>query len=208
MHSYYGDLMTEKILFLAHVDESGAALPKVAFEVLGTALALSQQLDSPLEIGLVGGNVQAAADSLAAVGAARILGVQGDDFANPRFSSDAAAAEALCRATSPQLVIAPGTSRFFRALPSLAQRLSAQVDTHITALNLVDGAVTATRWFYRQRIEGVFQRKARPWILLLDSGCHDPWHGTPTSAKCAKIDRLASPGSQTHYGHRYPCSEI
>ncbi len=130
--------MTEKILFLAHVDESGAALPKVAFEVLGTALALSQQLDSPLEIGLVGGNVQAAADSLAAVGAARILGVQGDDFANPRFSSDAAAAEALCRATSPQLVIAPGTSRFFRALPSLAQRLSAQVDTHITALNLVD----------------------------------------------------------------------
>jgi electron transfer flavoprotein alpha subunit len=173
--------MNEKILFLAHVDESGNALPKIALEALGAALALSQQLNSPLEIGLIGENVQSSADSIAAAGAARFLGVQGVDFAKPRFSSDAAAAEALCRATAPQLVIAPGTSRFFRALPSLAQRLSAQVDTHITSLRVTDGAVAATRWFYRQRIEGIFQRKARPWILLLDSGCHEPWHATPAS---------------------------
>ncbi|HEY1471157.1 MAG TPA: hypothetical protein VGF61_19100 [Candidatus Acidoferrum sp.] len=171
--------MNEKILFLAHVDESSNALPKIAFEALGAALALSQQLNSPLEIGLIGENLQSSADSIAAVGATRILGVQGPDFAKPRFSSDAAAAEALCRASTPQLVIAPGTSRFFRALPSLAQRLAAQVDTHITSLSLTDGAVTATRWFYRQRIEGIFQRQARPWILLLDSGCHELWHGTP-----------------------------
>jgi electron transfer flavoprotein alpha subunit len=176
-----GDSMNEKILFLAHVDESGNALPKIAFEALGAALALSQQLNSPLEIGLIGESVQSSADSIAAAGATRILGVQGPDFAKPRFSSDAAAAEALCRATAPQLVIAPGTSRFCRALPSLAQRLSAQVDTHITSVNVTDGAVTATRWFYRQRIEGIFERQARPWILLLDSGCHDPWHAEPAS---------------------------
>ena len=142
-------------------------------------LALSQQLNSPLEIGLIGENVQSSADSLAAAGAARILGVQGPDFAKPRFSSDAAAAEALCRASAPQLVIAPATSRFFRALPCLAQRLTAQVDTHITSINVTDGAVAATRWFYRQRIEGIFQRQTRPWILLLDSGCHEPWHAAP-----------------------------
>ena len=29
--------MNEKILFLAHVDESGNALPKIAFEALGAA---------------------------------------------------------------------------------------------------------------------------------------------------------------------------
>jgi electron transfer flavoprotein alpha subunit len=174
--------MNEKILFLAHPDESGNALPKIAFEALGAALALSQQLNSPLEIGLIGDNVQSSADSIAAAGAVRVLGVQGLDFAKARFSSDAAAAEALCRAATPQLVIAPGTSRFFRALPSLAQRLSAQVDTHITSVNVADGSAAATRWFYRQRIEGIFQRKARPWILLLDSGCHEPWHAAPTPA--------------------------
>ena len=171
--------MNEKILFLAHVDESGTSLPKVAFEALGAALALSQQLNSPLEIGLIGENVQSSADSLASAGAACILAVQGHDFAKPRFSSDAAAAEALCRASAPQLVIAPATARFFRALPCLAQRLNAQVDTHITSVNVTDGAVAATRWFYRQRIEGIFQRKARPWILLLDSGCNEPWHAAP-----------------------------
>jgi electron transfer flavoprotein alpha subunit len=171
--------MNEKILLLAHVDESGNALPKIAFEALGAALALSQQLNSSLEIGLIGESVRSSADSIAAAGAARILGVQGPDFAKPRFSSDAAAAEALCRASTPQLVIAPATSRFLRALPSLAQRLAAQVDTHITSINVTDGAVAATRWFYRQRIEGMFQRKARPWILLLDSGCHEPWRVSP-----------------------------
>ena len=171
--------MNEKILFLAHVDESGNALPKIAFEALGAALALSQQMNSPLEIGLIGENVQSSADSLASAGAAHTFGVQGPDFAKPRFSSDAAAAEALCRASTPQLVIAPATSRFFRALPCLAQRLTAQVDTHITSINVTDGAVAATRWFYRQRIEGIFQRQTRPWILLLDSGCHEPWHAAP-----------------------------
>ena len=30
--------MSQKILFLAHVDESGTALPKAAYEALGTAL--------------------------------------------------------------------------------------------------------------------------------------------------------------------------
>ncbi len=182
--------MTGKILFLTHVDESGDGLPKIASEVLGAALALSQQLNSPLDIGLIGENVQSAADSLAAVGAERILGVQGAEFAKPRFSSDAAAAEALCRASAPQFVIAPGTSRFFRALPSLAHRLSAQVDTHITSVDVVDDAVAATRWFYRQRIEGVFHRKARPWILLLDSGCHEPWFG---AAAPATWEELAVP---------------
>jgi electron transfer flavoprotein alpha subunit len=179
--------MTETILFLSHVDESGNALPKVALESLGAALALSQSLNAPLVIGLLGENVQSSADSLAAAGAARILGVQGADFAKPRFSSDAAAAEAICRATAPTLVFAPGTSRFLRALPSLAQRLFAQVDTHVTSVNVSDGALVATRWFYRQRIEGVFQRNARPWILLLDSGCHEPWCGVPAPVKWEEL---------------------
>jgi len=179
--------MNENILFLAHVDESGKALPKIACEALGAALALAQQLNAPLEIGLIGENVQSSADSIAAAGAARILSVAGLDFAKPRFSSDAAAAEALCRASAPQLIIAPGTSRFLRALPSLALRLSAQVDTHITSLNVTDSSVTATRWFYRQRIEGLFERKARPWILLLDSGCHEPWHGAPAPVSCQEL---------------------
>jgi electron transfer flavoprotein alpha subunit len=185
--------MTESILFLAHVDESGTALPKSTFEALGAALALAQQLGSPLDIGLIGEDVQFAADLLATAGARRILGVAGAEFATPRFASDAAAAQALCLATTPSLILAPGTSRFLRALPSLAQRLHGQVDTHITSVDAAEGAISAARWFYRQRLEGVIQRDARPWILLLDSGCHEPWRGAPGRVKLEEVAVILPP---------------
>jgi electron transfer flavoprotein alpha subunit len=179
--------MTKNILLLAHLDESGNELPKAAREALGAAVELSKQLSASLSIGLIGGDVQAAADSVANSGAQRLLAVTGIEFANPRFASDLLAADALCRATSADLILAPATSRFLRALPGLAHRLNGRVDTHITSVQMVDGAVCATRWFYRQRIEGVFQRDARPWILLLDSGCHEAYGGPSGKANIEAI---------------------
>jgi electron transfer flavoprotein alpha subunit len=179
--------MTKNILLLVHLDESGNGLPKAALEALGAAVELAKQLNAPLAIGLIGGDVQAAADSLANSGAQRLLAVTGSDFAQPRFASDLLAADALCRAASAGLILAPATSRFLRALPGLAHRLNGRVDTHITSVQVVDGTVCATRWFYRQRIEGVFQRDARPWILLLDSGCHEAYRGPSGKATIEEI---------------------
>jgi electron transfer flavoprotein alpha subunit len=179
--------MTKNILFLAHVDESGNILPKPAYEVLGAAVDLARQSGATLTIGLIGGQIHAAADSVATAGATKILAVSGPDFALPRFASDAQAAEALCRAAGAELILAPATSRFLRALPVLAHRLQGRVDTHISSLRLLDGALTATRWFYRQRIEGTFHREERPWIVLLDSGCHDPWRGAAANANVEEI---------------------
>jgi electron transfer flavoprotein alpha subunit len=179
--------MTKSILFLAHPDESGATLPKAAFEALATAVDLANQFGAALTLGLIGGEVQPAADSIAASGAARILAIAGPEFAAPRFASDAQAAEVLCRAADAELILAPATSRFLRALPVLAHRLRARVDTHVSSLRLVDGKLTATRWFYRQRIEGVFHPEERPWIVLLDSGCHEPWQGLPSTVTVEQI---------------------
>ena len=70
----------EKILFLAHTDTNGN-LPKIALETLNAALQITQGLaGSTLTVGLVGENVQAAADQIAACGATKILGVSGADF--------------------------------------------------------------------------------------------------------------------------------
>jgi electron transfer flavoprotein alpha subunit len=167
--------VTKTILFLGHVDESGHALPKSAYEVLGAAVELAQQTAATLTIGLIGEEIQSAADSLATAGAVKILGVAGAEFAAPRFASDAQAAEALCRAAKAELILAPATSRFLRSLPVLAGRLQGRVDTHVSSLRFAKGQLTAARWFYRQRLEGTFQRAERPWIVLLDSGCHEPW---------------------------------
>jgi len=173
--------MSQKILFLAHVDESGTALPKVAYEALGAALEVTAQIEGSLTIGLIGERVQAVADTVGATGA-RILGVSGPDFAQPRYASDAAAVEAICRVVTPDIVIAPGTSRFLRVLPGVAARMKGRVDTHLTALDRVDGVLTARRWFYRQRLEAVMQREARPWFLVMDSGCHQAWTATTRPA--------------------------
>ena len=190
--------MTESILILMHVEGPPTGLPKISFEVLGAALELANQLGAPLDIGLIGENVVSAADSLAACGARRILGVEGTDFATSRFASDAAAAQALSLATTPSLILAPGTPRFVRAIPSLAYRLHGQVDTHITSVNAADGAIVANRWFYRQRLEGLFHRDTRPWILLLDSGCHEPWRGEPSKANLKSVEvSLPSESSRT-----------
>lgn len=177
--------MTKSILFLAHVDESGNALPKLAYEALGAAADLAE-CGATLTIGLIGGTVQTAADSIANSGA-KILAVTGPEFCTPRFASDALATETLCRTAGSELIIAPATSRFLRALPALAHRLQGRVDTHVSSLRVTDGALTATRWYYRQRLEGAFRRQERPWILLLDSGCHEPWHGQEGTATIEEV---------------------
>jgi len=177
----------EKILFLAHVDESCNVLPKAVYEVLGLAIDVAAQMNATLTIGLIGENVDTAAAFIGSSGATRVLAVSGPDFAQPRYASDAAALEAICRAVQPTLVLAPATWRFSRVLPGVSHRLAGQADTHITGLEIRDGALTASRWYYRQRIEAVIRRDARPWFLLLESGCHKPWTGEPGAPSMEKM---------------------
>jgi electron transfer flavoprotein alpha subunit len=199
--------MGKRILFLAHVDELGKVLPKIAYEALGAAVDLAQQCGVSLTIGLLGRDVQVAAESVAATGAP-IFAVTGADFEHPRYASDAAAIEAICRAVSPDVVIAPGTSRVLRVLAGAAQRLNAHIDTHITSVEVSEGVVSAKRWLYRQRMEAVIRREVRPWFLALDSGCHAPWTGKPGSAQFQVLDVELSTSAKrtTFYQVRTPSS--
>jgi electron transfer flavoprotein alpha subunit len=177
----------ETILFLAHTEADGC-IAKPALEALGAARVLAESLGgSPLTVGLVGADVGPAASAIAACGAARFLGVSGTDFALPRYASDAAAAEALCRRAAATLVMAAGTSRWCRVLPGVAQRLGGRVDTHVTGLSTSGGGPCVTRWYYRQRMEAVLTRTQRPWIIVVDPGCHAPWEGEPAPASVEAV---------------------
>jgi electron transfer flavoprotein alpha subunit len=171
----------ENILLLAHTEADGS-LAKPALESLATALSLG----GTLTVGLVGAATDAAANQIAGCGAARFLAVTGEAFGQPRYATDAAAAEALCRAADCPIVIAAGTSRWARALPGVAYRLGGRVDTHATNLaSAAGGAPAVTRWFYRQRMEGVLARTQRPWVVLLDPGCVAPWAGMGLAGESA-----------------------
>lgn len=189
----------ETILILAHTENDGS-LARAALETLGAA----KSLGAKLVVGLVGAHVQTAANQVGSCGADRILGVSGPEFAQPRYSSDAAAAEALCRAANATIVLAPATSRWNRVLPGVAHRLNAGVDTHVTGITASEGGFSVTRCYYRQRMEAVLERAARPWVVLLESGCHEAWNGEPATTNVETVPVALAEVRTTVSGIRAP----
>ncbi len=164
----------ETILVLAHTEADGS-LAKTAREALHTAATLHKSLaGSKFVIGLVGENVQAAANSIAASPATKYFGVTGADFSQARYATDAAAAEAICKAAQATVVVAPATSRWARVLAGVAQRLGGRADTHVTGVAVAEGKISVNRWYYRQRMEGALTRTQRPWLLGIDPGSQTP----------------------------------
>ena len=172
----------ESILVLTHADETGSALTRASLEAVTAGQELAARLDASLGIGIVAADPEPLAMGLPCAA----LAVSGDEFAQPRYASDAAACEALCRAAKATLVLAPNSSRFARVLAGVAHRLGGAIDTHITGLSCADG-VEASRWFYRQRMEATLAREQRPWFLLLDAGTHAAWAGAPVASGCTLI---------------------
>ncbi len=168
------------VLFVATVDQG--SLPKASLEALSAAKILASELGTSLNIGLVGADVSAAAAAVAGCEANKIFGVAGDDFAQPRYSSDALALTAICKAASADYIIGAATSRLARVLPGVAQRLEGRVDTQLTDLEVYEGKVVATRWFYRQRMFGKVTRNIAPWVMTISPGVFDAFDGAGTAS--------------------------
>ena len=174
------------VLLLLHTEADGT-LSRSALEAVAAAAQTG-----PFVVGLIGGSVQGAADAIAGCGAARFVAVDGEPFAQARYATDAMAAEAICRMVSPDCIIAPGTSRWMRALPGVAQRVDAKVDTHVVSME----GTAVRRWYYRNRMEGVLTRENQKWMLLLDGGAAPVWTGAPGAASIERID-VALPAVRT-----------
>ncbi len=173
----------ETVLLIAYTEPDGS-LAKSAREALRAARTLNKAIPgSNLVVGLVGETVQAAADSIASCPATKYFGVASKDFAQSRYATDAAAAEAICKAAQATIVVAPATARWNRVLPGVAHRLGGRADTHITAVSEANGALVLTRWYYRQRIEATITRMHRPWFILVEPGSLEPCQCEPGTAQ-------------------------
>ena len=168
----------ENLLVLTHADETGSALTKASLECVTAGLELAARLATSLTIGIIAADATNLSKGLPS---AKLLAISGEAFAQPRYATDAAACEALCRASAATIVLAPESSRFARVAAGVAHRLNGLIDTHITSITGTD-TIEATRWFYRQRIEAVLTRDARPWFLLLDAGTHAAFSAADTAA--------------------------
>jgi len=178
----------ETILVLIHTEADGA-VAQPAREAVGVAKSIAQDLGgATFIIGLLGAETQTAAKTLAQSGAERFLAVSGPDFGTARYATDALAAEALARAAKATLVIAAGTSRWSRVLPGVTHRLQGRVDTHVSQLEVQDGQLRVSRWFYRQRMEAVLYREQRPWVIVVDPGSQPAWEGSPGEAEVQAVE--------------------
>lgn len=177
----------ETILVLVHTEADGS-LAKSAREALQAGQTLSAAVAGlSLVVGLVGENIQTAADSIAGCPATKYFGVAGADFGQSRYSSDAAAAEAICKSAQATMVVAPATSRWNRVLAGVAQRLGGRVDTHVTGIVTADGKASINRWYYRQRMEAAQARTQRPWFVLVDPGSQPACECVSGTAKIESV---------------------
>jgi electron transfer flavoprotein alpha subunit len=192
----------ESILVLTHADEIGAALSKGSLEAVTAGQEMATRIGAPLSIGLVAADAALVRKGLPGAGA-RVIAVASEAFAQPRYASDAAACEALCRAAKATIVLAPQSSRFARVMAGVAQRLGGLLDTHVTAIGGSD-RIEVSRWFYRQRVEAVLSREARPWFLMLDAGTHAPYAGETGNAEFEQIAVELPAMRTTVTGHRAP----
>jgi len=181
----------EKVLVLTHADETGAALTKASLEAISAGSDLAVRLSASLSIGIVAAEPEPLSKGLPGA----VLAVSGAAFAQPAYASDASACEALCRAANATIVLAPSSARFARVMAGASHRLGGVIDTHITALG-GSAAPEATRWYYRQRVEAVVTRTARPWFLLLEAGVA-PAFATNSEAAQLQVVPVQLPAART-----------
>ncbi len=196
----------ESILFLAYTEPDGS-LAKGALETLGAAKDAAAALSAKLSVGLIGADVQSAANSIANCGAGKFYGVSGADFSQPRYATDVAAAEAICKAAGPTIVIAAANSRSSRVLPGVAHRVGGKVETHVTGITVDGISISVTRWYYRQRMEASLSRAARPWIIAMDGGCHEAFAATAGTATVEAVAVSMPAARTTVTGVRAPKSD-
>ena len=171
----------DRILFLSHTETNGQ-LSRHALETLTAASQIAEILGDELIVGLYGG---ATSDAVKQV-SGKTLTVEGEAFATSRYATDAAAAEALCKASDATIVVAPGTSRTVRFLSGVAERLNGKTDTHITGISTNDGLILH-RWYYRQRMRADITRSDRPWFIAVDSGVFEQFSGSGGEVEAVSV---------------------
>ena len=178
----------ETILCLIFLDQ-GESIGRASLEAVTLAKSIQDNVaDASLDLGLVGANLDPTIDRLKQCGAVNIYKVVGEEFSQAVYATDAAAAEAICRASEASFIVATGTSRVNRILPGVAQRLGGRIDTHICDVTSADAALEVTRWYYRQRMRAVMTRVHRPWFISSDPGSFSAWSGEVDSAEPKIID--------------------
>ena len=189
----------ENILVLTHADETGSALTKASLEAISAGRDLAARLSASLSIGIVADQPEPLSKAPPARSARC--------FRRGLRSALLRLRRGRLRSSLPRRKRGhrsrPSSSRFARVMAGVSHRLGGIIDTHITALG-GSSSLEATRWYYRQRVEAVVTRAARPWFLLLEPGIAPAFAAGSESAELQVVDVQLPAARTTVTGIRAP----
>jgi electron transfer flavoprotein alpha subunit len=153
--------MGNGILVICEHDEG--SFKKTAYELLSKATELSASIGGPVTALVMGsGN----AGDLGGY-ASTVLTASGEGLSRQDTGALARATHAAIAATSPAIVLAPASPIMKDMLPRVAARQDLGLGTEITALEVRDGAVVATRPMYAGKVLAEIQVSSSPALFTV-----------------------------------------
>ena len=157
--------MTNKIW--AYIDQfKGEALPS-SWETIGAGLALAESLGGGVTAVVFGENVGAIAEQAFQYGADEVLVADDATLGDYRAEAYTATLTKLAADSAPEVILFPTTSRGREVAGMSAVDLNTGVLVDVTALEVVDGAVIATRPVYAGKLLAKVQCSAKPQMVTL-----------------------------------------
>jgi electron transfer flavoprotein alpha subunit len=144
----------------------GEALP-VSWEAMGAGLDLAGQLGGGVTAVVFGSGVEGIAQNAFHYGADEVLLADDPTLADFRPEAYAGLLAKLAGDSAPEVVLFPTTTRGRDLAAMAAIDLNTGVLVDVTALEVVDGAILATRPIYAGKLFSKVQCSARPQLVTL-----------------------------------------
>ena len=145
-------------------EQENGAFKKTAYELLSKARELTSTLGGSVDALVLG---DSNGGNLAEYGATTVYVATGEGVNRKDTGALARATQAAIEASTPLAVLAPASAVMKDILPRLAARCDLGLGTEITALDVRDGGLVATRPMYAGKVLGEIQISSRPALFTV-----------------------------------------
>ncbi|MBN2044700.1 MAG: electron transfer flavoprotein subunit alpha/FixB family protein [Anaerolineales bacterium] len=181
--------MSDKIW--VYIDQfKGEALP-ASWEAIGAGKALAAELGGGVTALVCGSEVESVASQAIQYGADHVLLVDDPTLAEYRSEPYASAVSSLAGESIPEVILFPTTTRGRDLAAMVAIDLNTGVLVDVTAMEVVDGTILATRPIYAGKLFSKVQCSTRPQIVTLRVRAFPKLAADAT--RSGEITRVAAP---------------
>lgn len=180
--------MSRPVLVLTEVFDSDVT--SASREMLTAGQLVSQELSVGLVVGVIGAQVNEAAQAVASAdGVLRVVTSGGPQLEPYGFGQWTAAAAAIVNDVQPCVVIAPGSIAARDYAPRLAARLEMPMASDAVDIGVDDGAVVATRLVLGGRVQTIVRcNPDEPLLITMQPGIMKPAESARNTAQVTSVN--------------------